>query len=147
MKKGTLVMLSVAAVAGMTSLSNAAPIGVNDFTSGGGSGISQTGQNGGGTTLGQNAQNIGPTVSQGVPYIGGTSSQVQSARDGLHPIGRNFTRQSFYVGRCSQKKRNGLMALRQIAINEDTYVEDRHCPKQQCLEAYEETMNTLAGNW
>jgi hypothetical protein len=81
MKKGTLVMLSVAAVAGMTSLANATPIGVNDFTSGGGSGISQTAQNGGGTTVGQNAQNIGPTVSQGAPYIGGTNSvnsQVQS---------------------------------------------------------------------
>jgi hypothetical protein len=81
MKEGTLVMLSVAAVAGMTSLSNATPLGVNDFTSGGGAGISQTAQNGGGTTLGQNAQNIGPTVSQGAPYIGGTSSansQVQS---------------------------------------------------------------------
>jgi hypothetical protein len=75
MKKGTLVMLSVAAVAGMTSLSNATPIGGNDFTSGGGATISQTAQNGGGTTVGQNAQNIGPTVSQGAPYIGGTSSQ------------------------------------------------------------------------
>jgi hypothetical protein len=78
MKKGTLVMLSVAAVAGMTSLSNATPIGVNDFTSAGGSGISQTAQNGGGTALGQNAQNIGPSVSQGAPYIGGASSQLQS---------------------------------------------------------------------
>ena len=80
MKKGTLVMLSVAAVAGMTSLSNATPTGVNDFTSGGGSGISQTAQNGGGTTLAQNAQNLGPTVSQGAPYVGGTSSlNVQTA--------------------------------------------------------------------
>jgi hypothetical protein len=75
MKKGTLVMLSVAAVASMTSLANASPIGVNDFTSGGGAGISQTARNGDGTTVGQNAQNIGPTVSQGAPYIGGTSSQ------------------------------------------------------------------------
>ena len=74
MKKGTLVMLSVAAVAGMTSLSNATPIGVNDFTSGGGASISQTARNGGGTTVAQNAQNIGPVVSQGAP-IGGTSSQ------------------------------------------------------------------------
>jgi hypothetical protein len=81
MKKGTLVMLSVAAVAGMTSLSDATPIGANDFTSGGGAGISQTAQNGGGTTVAQNVQNIGPTVSQGTPYIGGTSSvnaQVQT---------------------------------------------------------------------
>jgi hypothetical protein len=81
MKKGMLVIFSVAAVAGMTSLANAIPTGVNDFTSVGGAGVSQTAQNGGGTTIAQNAQNIGPTVSQGAPYIGGTSSvnaQVQT---------------------------------------------------------------------
>ena len=80
MKKGTLVMLSVAAVAGMTSLANATPIGVNDFTSGGGANISQTARNGGGTTVAQNAQNIGPTVSQGAPYIGNKLSKCSATK-------------------------------------------------------------------
>jgi hypothetical protein len=76
MKKGTLVLLSIAAVAGMTNLANATPTGVNDFISGGGSGISEAAQNGGGPNLAQNAQNVGTTVSQGAPYVGGRTSAV-----------------------------------------------------------------------
>ena len=76
MKKGTLVILSVAAFAGLASLANATPTGANDFISGGGTGISEIAKNGGGSTLAQNAQNIGPTVNQTVQN--GGISQVQS---------------------------------------------------------------------
>jgi hypothetical protein len=79
MKKATLALLSVGALASMTSLASATPVGVNDFISSGGLGISQTAQNGA-SSLAEHAQNIGPTVSQAAQN-GGISSlntQVQS---------------------------------------------------------------------
>jgi hypothetical protein len=76
-KKSTLVILSVAALAGMSSLANATPTGVENFISGGGAGISDIAKNSGGTTVAQNAQNIGPNVNQATGQNGGIS-QLQS---------------------------------------------------------------------
>ena len=65
MKTSTLVVLSVAALAGMSSLANATPSGINDVAQGIGNTQSQLAQGGtGGSNVAQGAQYIGPNVSQ-----------------------------------------------------------------------------------
>ena len=78
MNKTTLVLLSIASMAGAAGIASATPSGVKDVAQGIGSTQSQLAQDGaGGSNVSQGAQNIGPTVTQ-YAQNGLTTNSVQT---------------------------------------------------------------------
>ena len=78
MNKKTLVLLSIASMAGAAGIASATPLGVNTVAQGIGSTQSQLAQSGaGGSNVSQGAQSLGPTVNQ-TSQNGLTTNSVQS---------------------------------------------------------------------
>ena len=78
MNTTTLVLLSIASMAGAAGLASATPLGVNDVAQGVGSTQSQLAQGGaGGSNVAQGAQTLGPTVFQ-TAQNGLTTNSLQS---------------------------------------------------------------------
>jgi PEP-CTERM motif len=75
MNKTTLVLLSIASMAGAAGIASATPSGINDVAQGAGYTQSQLAQGGvGGTNVSAAAQNMGPAVSQAALNSNGTAS-------------------------------------------------------------------------
>ena len=78
MNKTTLVLLSIASMAGAAGIASATPLGVNEVARGVGSTQSQLVQSGaGGSNVSQGAQNLVPTVTQ-TAQNGLTTNSVSS---------------------------------------------------------------------
>jgi PEP-CTERM motif len=75
MNKTTLVLLSIASMAGAAGIASATPLGVNEVAQGIGSTQSQLAQGGaGGSNVSTAAQNIGSNVFQAALNSNGTAS-------------------------------------------------------------------------